>query len=112
VPDELTGYQRSTETRTFETDRTGLSWRPARRRFARSISPPFALFVLFAIPELLRAWRWGLSEYGPFCFMDELLYRLNAESISGTLPPLCESGPLPHLRFPGRLGSKERTGLV
>ncbi len=42
--------------------------------------------MLFAIPELLRDWRWGLSEYGPFCFMDELLYRLNAESIFRAAP--------------------------
>lgn len=42
---------------------------------------PFVLFLLYAIPESLRAIRWDRSHFGPFCFMDEYLYRLNAESI-------------------------------
>jgi 4-amino-4-deoxy-L-arabinose transferase-like glycosyltransferase len=51
------------------------------RRLRSPHLSPFVLFLLYALPESLRAIRWDRSRFGPFCFMDEFLYRFNAESI-------------------------------
>jgi hypothetical protein len=47
---------------------------------------PFILFGLYVVPQLLRALAWDHADFGPFSFLDELLYKRNAESIFRGLP--------------------------
>ncbi len=57
-----------------------------RRGAGRRALLPVLLFALYVVPQLGRAVGWTSGGFGPFCFQDELLYRLDAESIFRGLP--------------------------
>jgi hypothetical protein len=50
-------------------------------KFARCNAPALALFALCAGLQFIRAVIWEHAQYGPFCFLDEFLYRQNAEGL-------------------------------
>jgi hypothetical protein len=48
---------------------------------SRFLSTPVLPFVLLVALRLIRVTGWAEADYGPFSFMDELVYKLNAQSI-------------------------------
>ncbi|MEJ2079431.1 MAG: hypothetical protein P8020_15325 [Acidobacteriota bacterium] len=56
------------------------------RRLASPLWPPLILFVLCATAQVVRAAGWVHANFGAFSFLDELLYKRDAESILQGLP--------------------------
>jgi hypothetical protein len=54
---------------------------PPSRSPAHVLLPPIALFGVYGVAQVIRTLGWIQADFGPFSFLDELLYRRDAESI-------------------------------